>query len=178
MRLLSAILFSAVVGATHSFQFQKPAAGLAHRDNIKQKIPVGSTIPEPATSSPLFATTARDQPPEPWTKPRIHNNPLVRSAAILAALGLAGSSSAVVGKLPATASATIHMLAFGTWFGTVFYTTFIAGLTMFKNLPRQTFGKLQSKLFPKYFSLCSAMIVLQVSKVKKPHFIYPRPDTH
>jgi hypothetical protein len=53
-------------------------------------------------------------------------------------------------------------LAFGTWFGTVFYTTFIAGLTMHNNLPRQTFGKLQSKLFPKYFLLCTISILLQV----------------
>jgi hypothetical protein len=26
--------------------------------------------------------------------------------------------------------------------------TLIAGLTMFKNMPRQTFGRVQSKLFP------------------------------
>jgi hypothetical protein len=33
---------------------------------------------------------------------------------------------------------------------------------MYKNLPRQTFGKLQSKLFPKYFNLCSVAIVVQL----------------
>ncbi len=32
-----------------------------------------------------------------------------------------------------------------------------AGITMFKNLPRQTFGKLQSKLFPLYFILSTGM---------------------
>ena len=37
---------------------------------------------------------------------------------------------------------------------------------MFKNLPRQTFGKLQSKLFPKYFSLCSLTIMLQIVTLK------------
>lgn len=33
---------------------------------------------------------------------------------------------------------------------------------MFKNLPRRVFGKLQSKLFPLYFQLCSVMIGLQL----------------
>lgn len=96
-----------------------------------------------------------------WTKPRLHNNPMIRSGVILAALAATGLS-APFGKLPSVALASIHLLSFGVWSGTVFYTTFIAGLTMFKNLPRQTFGKLQSKLFPKYFALCSLTIVLQV----------------
>ena len=43
------------------------------------------------------------------------------------------------------------------------YTTFVLGITMFKNLPRQTFGKLQAKLFPKYFLLSTITIMLQVS---------------
>ena len=61
------------------------------------------------------------------------------------------------------AAATLHLLSFGTWFGTVMHTTFVAGITMFKNLPRRTFGKLQSKLFPLYFQLCTGMIGIQVS---------------
>lgn len=59
-------------------------------------------------------------------------------------------------------SATLHLLSFATWFGTVFYTTFIAGITMFKNLPRRSFGQLQSKLFPKYFQLCATMVGVQM----------------
>lgn len=64
--------------------------------------------------------------------------------------------------IPTRAGAAINLFSFGTSFGTMFYTTFIFGITAFKNLPRQTFGKLQSKLFPKYFSLCSATMLLQV----------------
>jgi len=30
--------------------------------------------------------------------------------------------------------------------------TFVAGLTMFKNMPRQMFGKVLAKIFPKYFT--------------------------
>jgi hypothetical protein len=33
---------------------------------------------------------------------------------------------------------------------------------MFKNLPRQVFGKLQAKLLPKYFALGSVTLLLQL----------------
>jgi Domain of unknown function (DUF4149) len=57
------------------------------------------------------------------------------------------------------------LLSFSTWFGTMVYTTFVLGITMFKNLPRKTFGNLQAKLFPKYFALSSIAIVLQVRQL-------------
>lgn len=60
------------------------------------------------------------------------------------------------------AAATVHLLSFATWFGTVVYTTFVAGITMFKNLPRRVFGKIQSKLFPLYFRVCSVMVGVQI----------------
>jgi hypothetical protein len=47
----------------------------------------------------------------------------------------------------------------------VVHTTFVAGITMFKNLPRRVFGTLQSKLFPLYFRLCSGMIGVQVREL-------------
>jgi hypothetical protein len=34
---------------------------------------------------------------------------------------------------------------------------------MFKNLPRQTFGKLQAKLFPQYFGLSAACITFTIA---------------
>lgn len=34
---------------------------------------------------------------------------------------------------------------------------------MFKNLPRQTFGRLQSKLFPQYFGLSAGCLVFQLA---------------
>ena len=112
---------------------------------------------------------------EPWIRPAIHNSPLFRVFAITYALLFAiyqspnsPTTSALqkIGRhviLGPKAAATLHLLSFGTWFGTVVYTTFIAGITMFKNLPRRTFGKLQSKLFPLYFQLCSGMIGIQVN---------------
>jgi Domain of unknown function (DUF4149) len=109
---------------------------------------------------------------EEWTKKRLHNTAAFRSAALLLALAAAGRASSstvaapVVSLLPATMAASIHVLSFATWFGTVAYTTFVAGITMFQNLPRQTFGRLQAKLFPKYFSLCSVAIVLQLVTLK------------
>jgi hypothetical protein len=106
--------------------------------------------------------------PANWTPKRIWNSNIFRVGAILAVLIAAraeqASSIASTLNLSNKAGATIHLLSFGTWLGTVIYTTFVAGITMFKNLPRRTFGTLQSKLFPKYFQLCTLTILLQVSR--------------
>lgn len=109
------------------------------------------------------AASAESVETEPWTKPRLHNTKWFRSVSILSALFLAGAfDKSPLSFLSTKATSLIHLLSFSVFFGTSFYTTFIAGITMFQNLPRQTFGKLQAKLFPKYFSLCSISILLQV----------------
>ncbi len=36
------------------------------------------------------------------------------------------------------------------------------GITMFKNMPRQMFGRVQAKLFPQYFATATAAVVLQL----------------
>ncbi|KAJ9696631.1 hypothetical protein PVL29_008711 [Vitis rotundifolia] len=46
-----------------------------------------------------------------------------------------------------------HLLCFATAWGASLWVTFIGGIIMFKNLPRHTFGNLQSKMFPAYFSM-------------------------
>ncbi len=114
---------------------------------------------------------------ESFIRPAIHNSPIFRIIAILYAVLFAVHSTSgapavnsfqKLGKhliIPPKAAATAHLLSFATWFGTVVYTTFLAGITMFKNLPRRTFGTLQSKLFPLYFQLCAAMIGVQASKM-------------
>lgn len=53
-------------------------------------------------------------------------------------------------------------MAFGTWFGTLVWTSTVFGIVAFRTLPRQTFGKLQSKLFPKYFMVTGAMPLLLI----------------
>jgi hypothetical protein len=98
----------------------------------------------------------------------MHNALWFRSAAILLTIGIVGlHSQSPVNNLSARTLALIHLLSFSTWFGTIFFTTFIAGITMFNNLPRQTFGKLQAKLFPKYFTLSSIAILLQIITLKR-----------
>jgi Domain of unknown function (DUF4149) len=100
---------------------------------------------------------------EPWITPRLHNTAAFRSLALLGAIAAAGwSNQSPLALLSAQARAALHLFSFATWFGTMVYTTFVLGITMFKNLPRQTFGKLQAKLFPMYFALSSVTIVLQV----------------
>ena len=100
---------------------------------------------------------------EPWTKPRLHNTAAFRSAAVLGAVAAAGFSTTNAAVLSSRSAAALHLLSYASWYGTLAYTTFVLGITMFKNLPRQTFGKLQAKLFPKYFMLSSVAIILQVS---------------
>jgi hypothetical protein len=39
----------------------------------------------------------------------------------------------------------LHLLAWGTWFGSMMYTTFVVGIVMFKTLPRQTFRDVQAR---------------------------------
>jgi hypothetical protein len=115
---------------------------------------------------------------KPFIRPALHNSNIFRSVAILyallfaiyqssAAAPSASSANALLNwggylVLPPSAAATVHLLSFSIWFGTVIYTTFVAGIAMFKNLPRRVFGTLQSKLFPLYFRLCSVMIGVQV----------------
>jgi hypothetical protein len=108
------------------------------------------------------ATTTMSEKKEEWTKPRLHNTSAFRSIAILGVLAAAGASTKT--PLGPQANAMVHLLSFSTWFGTMAYTTFVVGITAFKNLDRQTFGKLQAKLFPKYFALSSVSIILQVRR--------------
>ena len=158
---------SCLLGAATGFQTLSAHFGHQVRGRVPlttRRSPLLTPLAESTTEKDnLTAPTLPKWDPTNWTPKRLHNSPLFRSAAILGTLALAGiSTKSPLTKISAKAGATINMLSFGTWFGTVVYTTFVAGITMFKNLPRQTFGKLQAKLFPKYFSLCSVTILLQV----------------
>ncbi|CAK0840117.1 unnamed protein product, partial [Prorocentrum cordatum] len=98
-----------------------------------------------------------------FVTPALWNKPLFRAAALVGGGALAGSA--------APFAAMLHLAAYGTWLGTSVWTTFIAGLTMFKNLPRKQFGSLQAKLFPKYFQLgtaCTAVVILTASRLGMP----------
>lgn len=92
--------------------------------------------------------------------PLVNSTP-VRLAALAAVCAYAWRPEA--GIVQTQAGSMVHLTAFSVWLGTVVWTTFVAGLTMFKNLPRQTFGKLQSKLFPKYFGLSAGMLVIMLA---------------
>ncbi|CAE8731544.1 unnamed protein product [Polarella glacialis] len=98
-----------------------------------------------------------------FVRPAVWNTSIFRSVAILLGGAAAG------GVLPGVAM--LHLSAFGIWLGTNVWTTFIAGITMFKNLPRQQFGSLQAKLFPKYFQMgaaCTAVMLGTASRMGLP----------
>ena len=65
----------------------------------------------------------------------------VRLGLLTAAVALAARSTEFV---PVQVAAFIHVISWGLWLGSNIWTTFVAGITMFKNLPRQTFGRLQA----------------------------------
>jgi hypothetical protein len=83
--------------------------------------------------------------------PSVANKTAVRGIALAASVTAAAYLGAP--SMQPAAAAFAHLIAVATFLGAAFYTTFFAGILMFKNLPRQTFGKLQSKLFPVYFWL-------------------------
>lgn len=86
-------------------------------------------------------------------EPSIANKPLVRAAALAATVAAAAKSTSF---LPAAGLGFAHVLTYSFWAGTLMWTSFVFGIVAFKNLPRQTFGHLQSKLFPLYFTLSTA----------------------
>jgi hypothetical protein len=92
--------------------------------------------------------------------PSVFNKTSVRLGVLALAILLSAGSSLGGGAAGATAA---HVLAWGAQLGTTVYTTFFAGVLMFKNLPRQTFGRLQSHLFPAYFSILAACQVIQAA---------------
>ena len=53
-----------------------------------------------------------------------------------------------------------HIFSFSSWFGCSIWISFVGGFVMFNNLPRHVFGKLQSKMFPRYFQFSLIMMVL------------------
>lgn len=75
---------------------------------------------------------------------------------------------------------SIHLFSFACFYGCSMWVTFVAGLVMFKSLPRHTFGKLQAKLFPKYFQysilwvgICLGLECFLLHEVDANHLLLP-----
>ena len=110
--------------------------------------------------------------PTNWVEPAAHNKTSFRILAMAAAVGVGACCTDVIS---AKWGAFVHLVAFATWFGSNFWTTFVGGITMYKNLPRQTFGNLQSKLFPKYFQLSAITIVASLVTLKSFSAVVAKP---
>jgi uncharacterized membrane protein len=57
----------------------------------------------------------------------------------------------------------VHFFAFIFWYGTLLYFTFIQAPLLFKTLPRQLFGEVQSHIFPAYYwisYICGLLLVV------------------
>lgn len=91
---------------------------------------------------------------------------LVRAAVLVAILGVSVSVTnkrTDDGNPYAHILTLIHLLSFMSWFGCSIWVSFIAGIVMFKNLPRHTFGRLQAKLFPAYFLFSAIAMALSIA---------------
>ena len=86
------------------------------------------------------------------------NNQFIRMGAIVATIALF-SQGKTLGWTP-KALTFLHQTVWAVWLGSTFYTTFVAGIVMFKSLPRQTFRDVQEVLFPAYFQLHTLSIAL------------------
>jgi len=57
----------------------------------------------------------------------------------------------------------VHLFVFVFWYGTLLYFTLVQAPVLFKALPRETFGLVQSKLFPSYYLIsyvCGTLLVV------------------
>lgn len=122
-----------------------------HHHLVSQQLPAAASAafsnrpPTRLFLTPKEDNDANNDDDKPFIQSAIHNSPFFRSLAILYALLFAIYQGSNVGELQKLsrfvllspkAAATVHLLSFSTWFGSVVYTTFVAGITMFKNLPR------------------------------------------
>ncbi|MCO5576899.1 hypothetical protein L7F22_030720 [Adiantum nelumboides] len=72
-----------------------------------------------------------------------------------------------VKKLLTPDARSIHLLAFGTALGSQVWVSFVGGPVQYANLPRQTFGVIQSKIFPYFFGLNGALSLLLVGTLAR-----------
>ena len=114
--------------------------------HLKISLPSPTQSLAKAVSSTKLSFTPKEESDDssddkPFIRPALHNSPFFRSLAILYALlfaiyqGSSPDSIQKVGKmfiLSPKNAATVHLLSFSVFFGTTVYTTFIAGITMFK----------------------------------------------
>ncbi|KAH7328575.1 hypothetical protein B0I35DRAFT_403915 [Stachybotrys elegans] len=56
--------------------------------------------------------------------------------------------------------APYHILSYGTLLGTTFFHSFINGIVMFRTVTRPAFSAVQSKLFPIYFGMQTAIPIV------------------
>ncbi|TFB05907.1 putative mitochondrial outer membrane protein [Trichoderma ghanense] len=57
-------------------------------------------------------------------------------------------------------AAPYHVISYGTLLGTTFFHSFINGIVMFRTVSRPSFSAIQSKLFPIYFGMQTAIPAL------------------
>eukprot|EP00775_Hariotina_reticulata_P012764 gene12764-12893_t len=99
------------------------------------------------------SSSGKDDVQGAMLEPSVANTTWGRAVGVAAAVAATAASTTV---MPAQAASFVHLMAYGIFLGTNVWNSFFVGFTMFKNMPRQMFGRVQSKLFPMYFALTTA----------------------
>jgi len=81
----------------------------------------------------------------------------------LLAMGTTSLTLPFLSRLSSTSLVATHLTSISAGLGTQLYVSFVAGPTMFLNLPRTTFGNLQARLFPKMGMVTSGSSLLALA---------------
>merc|ERR1719187_3003304 len=79
------------------------------------------------------------------------------------------SSSLLLPTLSPSSLALLHLTSLTTGLGTQLYVSLVSGPTMFLNLPRNTFGDIQARLFPKMGAVCMSSSLLCLGTYSASH---------
>jgi len=85
------------------------------------------------------------------------------------ALGSSCLALPLLPQLSPSGLALAHLTCLSSGLGTQLYVATVSGPTMFLNLPRQTFGDLQARLFPKMGMVCMSSSLLALSTYSMAH---------
>jgi len=58
---------------------------------------------------------------------------------------------------------SLHFFSFAGWFGSTVWVILLSPRLLFQTVSRQTFGKIQSKLFPQYFGFSAATLLTMMA---------------
>ena len=91
------------------------------------------------------------------------NKTSIRQASRIGLFAASVASAATFFWSSASKARSIHLLSWGSCFGTSVWVSLFSGIIAFKTLPRHKFGLLQSKIFPVYHAVQTGTLALTIA---------------